>query len=795
MDPASLLDQLLRAESEDLVLELLTSAGFMDASSWRELGGLENNFGIVANQQQDATGAFVEKIINALDANLMRASFEAGLAPDGPDAPDSMAAAVERFFGVPKGRIGDLTTKERRSLAELTQVVATGSKTDPSYLIIDRGEGQTPAMQPATFLSLAKSNKMRIPFVQGKFNSGGTGVLPFCGKHNVQLIASKRCPAAPVAPDDITADEWGFTVVRRLRPAAGRRNSVFVYLAPGGDVLSFKAPSIMALPLVAKSQQPLTPYAAPLEFGSVIKLYNYRWNPKSIATTEMRYELERFLHSPCLPFLVAETRDYRGHYFAAPVMGVWAGLGGEDEEENARLERGFPASSKLNLQGIGPLPYVIALFTEDTNTRRVPHGVHFAINGQSHGQLPQDFIKRIGHSYLDDDVLVSVDCTGMEENVREDFFMASRDRLRRNEAYYTVVASLTKELKDHPGLAQANAVRRTRKLEQSLKDQEDVTKTFNDLLSADPALQALFNLGDRLVASTGPSEVEKFSGRRFPTFFKLQSDPKSATLVKPVPVNRTCRVEFLTDAVNDYFDRIESPGEMTIEPSEAFEHGRLWNGVYVGRFRAPLGAIPGEVIEVVVQVTDPERDQYARDPFVSRFVMKVEPELVIETAPGPPVQPRKPAINGKHAPRLAIPNVTSVRKEEWETFKPPFDAETAFRVVQVDQSFDFFVNLDCRHLLGYLKGTKDDEKELVVYWFKWGLTLCSLGLLHGFGLIGKAETPTPKADERPDRGRSGDYEEAEDPIDTVNKSVNGIGAVIIPIIKNLYHPLAAAALV
>src|SRR5438874_7043016 len=249
----------------------------MDLEHWRDLGGLDNNFGIVSNQQADATGALVEKIINSLDANLMRACFEASLAPEGADAPRGMAEAVERFFRVPRGRIGDLTTSEQRELAEMTQLVAVGSKSDPSYLVIDKGEGQTPKMQPQTFLSLARSNKMRIPFVQGKYNAGGTGVLQFCGTQNLQLIVSKRDPKAPVADDDDSADRWGFTVIRRVRPAEGRRSSVYVYLAPGGKVPSFSAQSIAVLPTAGKANQPAKAYAEPMESGSLIKLYNYRW--------------------------------------------------------------------------------------------------------------------------------------------------------------------------------------------------------------------------------------------------------------------------------------------------------------------------------------------------------------------------------------------------------------------------------------------------------------------------------------------------------------------------------------
>src|SRR3546814_8640188 len=48
---------------------------------------------------------------------------------------------------------------------------------------------------PDTILSLSKSNKQYIAFVQGQFNQGGTGALRFCGKNNLQLVISRRNPA------------------------------------------------------------------------------------------------------------------------------------------------------------------------------------------------------------------------------------------------------------------------------------------------------------------------------------------------------------------------------------------------------------------------------------------------------------------------------------------------------------------------------------------------------------------------------------------------------------------------
>ena len=55
-----------------------------------------------------------------------------------------------------------------------------GEKPDPNIGIVDRGEGQSPRRMPNTILSINKTNKLKVPFVQGKFNMGGTGALSKC---------------------------------------------------------------------------------------------------------------------------------------------------------------------------------------------------------------------------------------------------------------------------------------------------------------------------------------------------------------------------------------------------------------------------------------------------------------------------------------------------------------------------------------------------------------------------------------------------------------------------------------
>ena len=84
-----------------------------------------------------------------------------------------MIDASMTLFGVPDGNIAQLAPPERGRLAEMVQLIATGSKREPCYTIVDEGEGQRPLDFGATFCSLVRSNKLRIPFVQGKFNMGG----------------------------------------------------------------------------------------------------------------------------------------------------------------------------------------------------------------------------------------------------------------------------------------------------------------------------------------------------------------------------------------------------------------------------------------------------------------------------------------------------------------------------------------------------------------------------------------------------------------------------------------------
>jgi hypothetical protein len=727
----------------------------------------------VGNQQTEATAALVEKIINGIDAVLMAECFRGGIDPEKPEAPQTMVKAVERFFSVKQGLLANIDAGSRTRLADNIHVVAVGEKTTPCYLIIDRGEGQTPDTFPDTFLSLNRSNKLRIPFVQGKFNSGGTGVLQFCGQQNMQLIVSRRHPEAPVGADDASQNLWGFTIVRRMRPKDGRKNSMYVYLAPNGEVPRFDAEAIDVLPEDRRSISP-RPYSVGLRYGTCVKLYNFRWRAKSLATVDARYELERFLHSPCLPFRLTDTRDYKANYFSTTVSGVWATIGAGDDNGD-KVEPGFPAYADLNLLAIGQLPYRIGVFQDSVNPRHVPHGIFFTVNGQVHGSLPSDFISRqLKFDYLKDYLLVSVDCTSMDPTVREDFFMASRDRVRKNEAYEEVVDHLKEDLKDHAGLRLLNAARRKKEIEDTLDNEDETKNLFSELLKSDPMLARLFGSGDRLVTKAGPGPEVPFTGRKFPTIFRLTKNPAGG-LVRHCPVNLTCRIESETDAANDYFIRPDSPGSISVDPPNIIEHSHLWNGRFNAQLRVPWNANPGDRIDVRVTVEDVTRSA----PFESRFTIIADPEAP-PRKPGPPPNDDANTRPGtsRSGPTLAIPDV----KE-----KHFIEPRPSLQVRHDDRGqHEYFLNLDNAYLVTELARTKDADKPLLKFWFKYGLLLCALGMLKEQD--DRAEAKKDEAKEEKDEGESDTEAASEmDSLAQVNFYCDGIARVIIPIIRSLYR--------
>lgn len=783
MENMKLFETLLFAEHEEHVIEALDSAGYSldNEESWFPLGQNAGNFSVVGNQQENAAAAFIEKVVNSIDAVLMGECYRQNIDPESKAAPSSMHEAVERFFDARAGRLDELTSRERTALADRIHIVATGDRSSPCYCIVDCGEGQSPDQFRDTFLSTSRTSpKIRIDFVQGKYNAGGSGSLQFCGKHNIQLIASRRQPFAPRESSE-SADQWGFTVVRRRRPRFGERSSVFVYLAPHDSVLAFNADAIKVLPGESSKHKPASAYAKELDYGTVVKLYNYKWAGRGTATLETRRQLERLFHTPCLPFRISETRNYKANFYATTVSGVWntIGWGTEFDENIPKMEPGFPASAKISPRGIGDLPIRIGVWTSDVKPRHVPTGIFFLVNGQAHGQFGADFVSRnLKFDYIRDHILVSVDSTGVERSVAEDLFMASRDRLRKNEHYEEIRSALIQELSNHQGLKDLNAARRKERVENTGDASSDIANLVKTLIHSDPGLANLFGIGGNIITSVGPGIGEPFKGRRFPTYFHLAKEPGKGILKRQCPIDRTVRVEFKTDAENDYFDRPSEPGEIQIDPGiDLVESSNLWNGTFSARFRVPWDAKPGDVTRVRFAVSDVER--IAKGPFVSEFDLVAMPDAKekVDSEKGEPRFPETDPIDGdgKLKPSLRLPEPIPVKKDGWSQdlgIEGPYDA---FRIkVAPEEGYDFYYNEDCTWLLTELAEKKNDP-DRVKHWFKWGLSLAALGMIRQM----EKETDSVVLDDNNADERGPDLK-------AVGNACDGLARVIIPMFRVLH---------
>jgi len=732
MNPKQFCLELAWCDSENNVIKLLRNAGYWDDSTvWRYYGDNENNFATIGNQQSRPDAAIVEKIINSVDAVLMAECLKRGIDPESSKAPQFIVSALEEYFSIPAGKLSNLTATERTKLSEKIRLVTTGRKTRPCYAIIDQGEGQTPRMMPDTLLSIGKSNKLRIPFVQGKFNMGGTGVLQFCGRRNLQLIISRRHPeiAKHEYQHDPSATRWGFTIVRREDPTHGVRSSTYKYLAPDNEILSFPGEPLPLLP----GDYP-SPYKQLLKWGTFIKLYEYQMTGlRTHIVFDLYYRLSLLMPSIALPIRLYERRKgYSGHTHETTLAGLTVRLE-EDKREN--LESGFPTSSTLTVQGQEMKVSIFAFKRGKSERYSKSEGVVFVVNGQTHGHLPKAFFTRqaVNMSYLADSLLVLVDCSGFEGRTREDLFMNSRDRLRAGELRSEIERGLEEILRNHPGLRALREQRRREDVEDKLEDSKPLAEILETIIKKSPTLSQLFVQGVKIPDPFRTAKAQPdigYQGQRFPTIFKLIKE-YPADNPRQHAINRRLRIQYTTDVANDYFDRDKDPGnfELSVNGSRISDFSvNLWNGTATLNITLPSNVSVGDNLWFQSKVSDISRV----DPLISEFYVLVERKQ--ESASGHHGQRKPPASDesGNAVDRkgfLELPNIIEIRQGDWN--KHNFDRESALVVKDSgEEGYDFFINMDNVYLLTEKKTAQGISPTLLDARYRFGMVLLGIALLR-----------------------------------------------------------------
>ncbi len=751
MDLNNLFLNLYNASTErdvDIVIARFSSI-LNDPCNWYPLDNNVSNFGIIENQQSSPIAALIEKITNSIDAILMRRCYELGINPKSPDAPMNMSDAVERFFDSDSKNWYENWNLSgyRQKQAEEIQLLADGPRMETSLIIYDNGEGQYPEEFENTFLSLLKGNKSKIPFVQGKYNMGGTGAIVHCGKKRYQLIASKRFDGK---------GDFGFSLVRehplseqesKQLQEGSLKNTWYEYLKIDGKIPSFP---IDTLNLGLKDRL--------FKTGTVIKLYSYNLpaGSRSVISRDLNLSINEFLFQPALPIYTIDNpeRYPNDRNLTRDLFGLKRRL----EQEDSRYIEAF-FSEELDYSEIGKAKVACYVFknkidgrsakeTKETISREFfknNMSVLFSINGQVHGHYTSEFITRsLKMPLLKSHLLIHVDCINMNYTFRKELFMASRDRLKGSNETHRLRELLSTTL-SKGRLREINNKRRN-SITIDSGDTGDLLKAFSKSMPLDSDLFKLikntFKIDlpkakkDKVKTKSSKREESRdhFNPKRFPSIFKLHNSGTEERPAAKIPLGGMRSVKFSTDVENQYFDRTEDPGSLAVsllsfKPNDKEGGNRQGSPKELsdlinikksspdnGTIRIGLGATEELMVDDMVQISailnGPGKE------FEERFWIKI-------------VDKDNPKKDSKKADEFdeenwGLPQYRLVYREKredllcWDEFESSVGIEMGFPVimhplVEEDRLDTIFINMDSSVFKTYkskIKSVTEEQIEL-----------------------------------------------------------------------------------
>jgi len=335
-------------------------------------------------------------------------------------------------------------------------------------------------------------------------------------------------------------------------------------------------------------------------------------------------------------------------------------------------------------------------------------------------------------SFLSDSILMVVDCSKIDRRMQEDLFMNSRDRLGGGPLQNEIEKQLEDVIRNHQGLRALRSQRRQEDIKDKLQDSKPLADVLENIIKKSPSLTSLFLHGTRIKNPFKLDDVKEqggFDGKEFPTYFKLSKD-YSQKNPKSCPVNRRFRIQYETDAKNDYFNRDKEPGDLVLEikgsPIKDYSLN-LWNGLATLTISLPQDVKVGDKLCFQVKVSDITRVE----PFLSEFFIKID-HLQKNTENGG--GKRKRSLNNdeghdrQSSSYLDIPTVIRVRKDEWEEYK--FKQDSALLVKDAaEEGYVFFINMDNVYLQTEIKGSAKIDPKLLEARFEYGMVLLGISLL------------------------------------------------------------------
>ena len=181
-------------------------------------------------------------------------------------------------------------------------------------------------------------------------------------------------------------------------------------------------------------------YKSNLRHGTFIKLFNYRLRPlgikKGMLNTRLQFVLASLMPDLGLPVRMYERRNNFQNSKDSNLLGLSTRLK-EDRYKKLDEEAIF---GSIIVDEIS-IPYKVYVFKRDTAVGNYKNDqfVIFTLNGQNQGELNQAVLtgKMFSKiSYLKQHLLIMVDFSNVPAEYREEIFMVSRDRIKKDTDFY-----------------------------------------------------------------------------------------------------------------------------------------------------------------------------------------------------------------------------------------------------------------------------------------------------------------------------------------------------------------------
>ena len=594
---------LLKAQNETEVdITLSKLEGCDNEIGWGLINGNKSNFASVTNQQRTPEHSLIEKVFNSYDALLFR-EFLKGRYKSNDKFINTLEKARDYFFPDFAGGVhrSEKMAKEFDELnmfidGDFSRIPGTKRKNIVNIAIFDKGEGQHKEDFIHTFLKTEGSNKVKYPFLSGRFCMGGNGVIPFCGTRNYVLLCSRRCEGIKSPDYENGGEGWkeykngspdfGFTLIRKhTRTPEERQESKdtwFEYMTDkDGNILTFSKDDVGGYVELMTNVDPdeSKQYSVPFEWGTFQKFYNYKLNWKTAAYRTFFYRrLPDILGNRITDVLPIQIYDNRERKVILK----------ESKEEESRQTTFYGKLHDINVLGqkfVRKLKNDMPLGVQDVSIIwkkiKVPtkcyfpmfskkdkpiadndYVVSFHFNGQVLIGYTKSTFKQLFPDFKEiaDCIQIVVDCGILADVAFDEIFMSNKDTFRAESDFPETVHRAIKD----------NAL-----LKEFAKEKESdllkglITSNSKDLNTAMLKLLQLSeidyskieeqnvskNISRRRLNSNG--ELVEIIPRDYPSYLKvdLSTDETHYGIVHFDEEHKTSTMVLHTDARSDFFSK------------------------------------------------------------------------------------------------------------------------------------------------------------------------------------------------------------------------------------------------